>query len=115
MNKYPLNSDDGELTDAELRRLIDETVNKRMQIIYDDHLADYWARKKKFDELQQRQGREKGMESSKSAAEYAAYDPSALHGLRAIITEEVRQRVMAMLQFPLDGENREGNLNNKIA
>jgi len=113
--KYPLNSDDGELTEAELRRLIDELVHKRMQIIYDDHLADYWARKKKFDEQRQRPGREKNAESSKDADEYPAYDPSALHGLRAIITEDVRQRAMAMLKFPLDGEKQEDDFGEKAA
>jgi len=115
MNKYPLNSDDGELTDAELRRLIDETVMKRMQIICDDHLAGYWAGKKKYDEHQERDRLKGQSNSSRPDKPYPPYDPSELHGIRDIITEDVRQRVMAMLKFPLDGEKQQDDLGGKAA
>jgi len=106
VSKYPLNSDDGELTEAELRRLIDETVIKRMQIVSDDHLASYWATKKRHDEQQERDRLKGQINPSRPDKPYPPYDPSELHGIRDIITEEVRQRVIAMLKFPLYGEDR---------
>ncbi len=106
MSKYPLNYDEGELTDAELRRLIDEAVQKRMQIVCDQHLASYWAARNKHDEQQERE-RLRGLSNPSTPDKpFPPYDPSELHEIRDIITEEVRRRVIAMLKFPLHGEDR---------
>ncbi len=107
MSNFRSNHDDGELTEAELRRLINETVIAQMKVIYDDHLAAYWAGKNKYDEQQAREKAKLGEKYVAPREKYPAYDPSQLHEIRAIITEDVRKIVMNMLTFPLDGKKPE--------
>ena len=111
MSKYPLNSDDGELTEAEQRRLIDEVVIRRMQVVSDDHLATYWAAKKRHDQERDRLRGQNNL--PKPNQPFPSYNPSELHELRAVITEDVRQRVMDMVHFPLDEGKQQDNLDMK--
>jgi hypothetical protein len=97
MSNYPFNHDDGDLTEADKKRLVWEHVDKRFLEIAANHFAQHIAKKKKKDPYL-------------SLVELCAgYDPSELDEIVDIYTEWTWKRVIKLGKRDATGEDPAGD------